>query len=129
MMNGREEKTFKLGKTILTESELKIAVTYKGEIFTMLYPTPLQKTMIENDIALRLNGYSRSSFSPDHLAYVEACVTIAATMIRDECPDWFEGPWDCYDDELITALFAGYFQFRDEFRRRIRGDSVAGDSK
>lgn len=127
--NKEQEKTYRLGKTVLTESDLKIQIPYKGEVFTLRYPTPLQKSMIENEIARRLGGYPRASFSNDHLALVEACATIDILMIKEDCPKWFESPWTCLDEDLITDLFAGYFRFRDNIRARIRGSGVEESSK
>jgi len=117
---SEEERTYRLGKTVLSQSDLKIEIEYKGEVFTLHYPTPLQKTMIESEIARRLGGLPRASYPADHLAMVEACSTIDTLMEQKDCPDWFDGPWTCYDDELITTLYAGYFQFRDQFRDRLR---------
>jgi len=125
---NEEEKKYRLGKMVLSESELKIKVDYKGDVFTLKYPTPLQKSMIENEIARRLGGFPRASFSADHLAMVEACASIDILMVGDECPKWFETPWTCYDEELIAALYDGYFQFRDQFRQRIRGSGVEESS-
>lgn len=129
MFNKEREKQYKLGKTILNESDLKIQIPYKGDIFTLQYPNPMLRTAIETEIARRLGGYPRSSFSPDHIATIEATVTIDILMIRDECPDWFEGPWTCYDDALIANLYDGYLRFRDEFRKKLRSDRLEGDNK
>ena len=123
------EKKYRLGKTVLTEDDLNIVIPYKGDTFVLRYPTPVQKSMIENEIARRLNGYPRSCFSQDHLGTVEACATIDTLMVRDKCPLWFDGPWTCLDDNLIAELFTGYFQFRDNFRQRLRGDGLEGDSE
>jgi len=127
--NKEQEKKYRLGKTVLTESDLKIQIPYKGDVFTLKYPTPLQKSMIENEIARRLGGYPRASFSSEHLALVEACSTIDILMIKEDCPNWFESPWTCLDEDLITELFAGYYRFRDGFREHIRSPGMEGSSK
>ena len=124
-----EEKTYQLGKTVLTESDLRIQVPYKGEVFTLKYPTPVERTMIENEIARRLGGFPRASFSPDHLALVEACATIDILMVEGECPDWFVTPWECVDDVLIGEIFQGYFTFRDKLRERLRPGGLEDSSK
>lgn len=125
----KSERKYRLGKTVLTEDDLKIVIPYKEDTFTLKYPTPVQKTMIENEIARRLSGYPRASFSSDHLAMVEACATIDILMVKEECPDWFEGPWTCIDEDLVAELYSGYFQFRDGFRQRLRGHGLEGDGK
>ncbi len=125
----QSERKYRLGKTVLNESDLKISIVYKEDTFVLLYPTPVKKTMIENEIARRLNGYARTSFSTDHLSLVEACATIDVVMVKEECPDWYEGPWTCVDEKLIAELFAGYFQFRDNFRQKLHGGELEGSSE
>ncbi len=44
------ERKFRLGKMVLTESDLKITVVYKEDTFVLMYPTPVKKTMIDNEI-------------------------------------------------------------------------------
>lgn len=124
-----DERTYRLGKAVLTQSDLEIQIEYKGEVFTLHYPTPLQKTMIESEIARRLGGLPRASYPSEHLAMVEACCTIDILMERKGCPDWFDGPWTCYDEDLITTLFSGYFQFRDRFRERVRKGGLEEGSR
>ncbi len=132
MFGGKDqetEKTYRVGKQVLRESELKIQVTYKGEVFTLLYPTPLRKSMIETEMARRFGGLPRSSFSQEHIALVEACVIIDTLMIPKECPSWFTTPWECVDENLITEIYQGYFQFRDRFRERLRSNGAEGGGK
>ena len=129
MFNKEKIQQIKMGKTILNENDLKIAISYKGEIFTLQYPNPMLRSVIETEIARRLGGYPRSSFSADHITAVEACATIDSLMISNECPDWFDGPWTCVDDALIATLYNGYLRFRDQFRKKLRKDKLEGDSK
>lgn len=118
-MDAKEE-TINLGRMILRQSDLEIPVIYKGEVFTLKYPTPAMQTAIEADIARRLGGYPRTSFSVDHVASVEACVTVDFTIIADKSPKWFKNVWGCYDEELIATLFEGYLSFRRRFQEKLR---------
>ena len=115
-----EEKSFRLGKQIIHEDDLKIKVEYNGEIFTLRYPNPIQKAAIEAEIARRLNGLSREAYPVDHVAMLEAHCFVENLYIPKECPDWFQGAWVCYDEMLIAELYAGYLRFRDNFRERIK---------
>lgn len=116
----REEELIQLGKNVIREADLEIPITYKGEQFTLRYASPALQSAIEMEIARRLGGMPRSSYSPDHLASIEAYVIIDMTYIADKCPKWFKGPWVCYDDDLILELYKGYYSFRDQFRERLR---------
>jgi len=126
--NKSEDDVIQLGRSIIRESELEIPVDYKGEVFTLKYPTPSMSAAIEAEIARRLGGYPRASYSVEHVAGVEATVTVDALYIPEKCPKWFRGPWTCYDEELVGRLFEGYYQFRDKFRERLRsGGFEEGD--
>lgn len=111
----------KIGKKVLSEDDLKFTVQYKGEIFTLRYPTPFEKAAIEAEIARRLGGYSRESFPPDHLAMVEMTAYVNQLVVPEESPDWFKSAWTCYDESCIANLYQGYLRFRGNFQTRIRG--------
>ena len=131
MFGGKSEdagKAYRIGKQVIAESELKIQIPYKGDMFTLKYPTPILRTMIETEIARRLGGYARSSYTTEHLSLVEACATIDLLMIPEECPNWFL-PWECLDEALIAALYDGYFRFRDQLRERLRSTGPESGSK
>ena len=115
-----DKDVINLGRMILRQSDLEIPITYKGEVFTLKYPTPAMQTAIEADIARRLGGFPRTSFSADHVLSVEACVTIDFTIIAEKSPKWFKNVWGCYDEELIATLFEGYCSFRRGFQDKLR---------
>ena len=115
-----EDKTIKIGRSILHESDLEIPIQYNGELFTLKYPEPWRQAAIEAEIARRLNGFPRASFSPEHLANIEAYVTVDLTYIPEKCPTWFKGPWMCYDEGVVVELIKGYFLFRDKFTQKLR---------
>ncbi|MHA2426495.1 MAG: hypothetical protein ACXADB_00445 [Candidatus Hermodarchaeia archaeon] len=127
--DNEEGRTYRIGKEALHEDDLKIPIMYNGETFVLKYPNPAVKATIESEIARRLGGFPRSSFSTEHLAEVEAYVTIDVLYDPKECPKWFEGPWATYDDELIRTLIEGYYQFRERFRTRLRSRGFAEGSK
>lgn len=119
--NKKEEQdVIELGRSIIREADLEIPITYNGEVFTLKYPTPAMQAAIESEIARRLNGFPRSSFTNEHLTAIEAYVIIDLTYIPEKSPSWFKGPWTCYDEDLITTLYKGYFLFRNEFQSKLR---------
>ena len=124
-----DEKNFiTLGKNILKEDDLQFTATYKGEIFTLKYPTPYEKAQIEVEIARRLNGLPRASYPETFLVLLEATVTIDCCY-TEKCPKWFKGPWTCYDEEVIVALWKSYVVFRDQFQNRLKLDYFEKNSK
>jgi hypothetical protein len=118
-MSEKESKNIQLGQNILSEGDLLITAQYDGEEFTLQYPDPLQKSAIEVEIARRLGGFPRSTFSSDHVIMTEAHVIIDSLYIADKCPKWFV-PWKCLDERLIMVLYNAYLSFRDEFREKLR---------
>ena len=131
MFKGKEsdKEMAKLGKQIIMEHDLEIPITYKDEIFTLQYPTPLMRSAIENEIARRLGGYARDTYAPQHLQLIESTVYVNELYIQDKCPKWFKSAWLCYDDELIQELYAGYLLFRGEFQEKVRSDKFQGSSQ
>lgn len=126
-VNGNEkDKTIQLGKNVLHQDDLKISVEYNGEVFTLRYPSPIQRAGIENEIARRLGGLPRESYDIDSLTLIIMSAYVENLYIPDECPDWFKGAWNCYDDELIANLYTGYLRFRDEFRNRVKQGKFSG---
>lgn len=115
-----DDKAIKLGKQILHESDLKITVEYKGEIFTLKYPNPVEKSIIESNISRTLGGVPREAHTLEHITMVTATCYVDSLIILDESPDWFISAWTCYDEELIGTLYAGYLRFRDSFQKKIR---------
>jgi hypothetical protein len=114
------ETTVTLGKQILHEDDLQIKVEYKGDSFSLRYPNPLQRSMIEQEIAKRLGGLSRSAYDPEHLMMITASCYVDNLYEPKGCPVWFDGAWTCYDEALIAELYAGYLRFRDSFREKLR---------
>lgn len=123
------KKEIKIGQQIIHEDDLLFEVEYNGEIFTMQYPTPHMKALIETDIANRLGGYSRSAFSENHVFRVEATAYVNNLVVKEKSPDWFKNAWTCYDEDCILVLFNGYVEFRDKFQTRIRSGGPEGGSK
>lgn len=120
-----DEKEYVLGKQVLTEDDLKFTVDYKGDTFTLRYPTPFVKTQIEADIARRLGGMARESFSMEALAQIEVTAYANALVVPSECPPWFskvKSLWDYYDENLAIELYRGYVSFRDRFRDDLLND-------
>jgi len=124
-----DKDLIQMGRMILRQSDLEIPVTYKGEVFTLKYPSPSMSAAIEAEIARRLGGYPRSSFAFDHIAHVEACVIIDFTIIPSKSPKWFTSVWNCYDESLIAELYSGYHSFRQSFQERIRSGGFEEGSK
>ena len=116
---AEESKSLQIGKNVLTEDDLLIQIPYEDDLFVLKYPTPLVRSQIEVEIARRLGGFSRNTFSSDHVIMTEALVTLDTIYVVDKCPKWFT-PWTCIDDHLIMVLFNGYLSFRDEFREKLR---------
>ena len=122
------EENIRLGKQILHEDDLKITATYEGEMFVLKYPDPIQQSQIEMEIARRLGGYPRSSYSADYLMQLEMNVIVDMLYIAESCPAWYEGPFRDYDEQRTIALYNAYLKFRDKFRRRLHsGKSKTGN--
>lgn len=119
---AEKKEEYRVGEMVLTEDDLKFTVTYKGEIFTMRYPTPFELAAIEAEIVRKLGGFPRASYPTEHLAKVEATAYVEQLVIRDESPKWFKSAWTCYDDLCISELYGGYLRFRSAFQDRFRGD-------
>lgn len=124
-----DEKAIKLGKQIIQQADLKISVEYKGEIFIMQYPNPLQRALIETNISNRLGGVPREAHTALHVAAVTATCYVDLLIIPAESPDWFISAWTCFDEELIATLYSGYLDFRDSFQTKIREGRFQGPSK
>jgi len=127
VQNKPEDRTYHIGKQILTESDLKVQITYKDEVFTLKLANPLEKSAIEAEIARRLGALSREAFSADHVAMVEAATYISNCLVVDESPKWYN-PWLCHDEMLTATLYSGYLRFRDGFRERLAKDGFSPDS-
>lgn len=113
-------KEIRIGQKVLHEDDLKFSVEYQGEVFRLKYPSPFEKAAIEADIARKLGGMPRTSFSPEHVAMIEAQAYVDYMVVAEESPDWFKSAWTCYDDLCVAELYAGYLRFRGEFSQRIR---------
>ncbi len=113
---------YRVGEMVLTEDDLTFTVVYKGETFTLRYPTPFELSLIEADIAKRLGGMPRTSFPEEHVQRVEATAYVDQLVDRDESPNWFKTAWTCYDDRCIQTLYGGYLRFRSQFQERFKGD-------
>ncbi len=117
-----EEKksSYQIGKQVLTEDDLKFPVEYKGEVFTLWYPNPQQRSIIETEITRRLGGVPREACSMEMVGLTTACAYVDNLMVPNESPTWFTSAWTCYDEELIATLYAGYLTFRDKIQTKIR---------
>ena len=122
-----EERSIKIGAQILREDELEIQVPYKDDIFVLKYTSPIIRSQVEMEVARRLGGFSRSSYSADYLLQLEMNVTVDLLYISEKCPGWYEGPFRDYDEERTLILYNGFLQFREEFRRRLRSQPEDGD--
>ena len=127
-MGPTNSNDIRIGQQVLHEDDLEIPITYKGEIFTLKYPTPFERAAIESDISRRLGGAARNSFPADHLALVEACAYVDGLLIPDKSPKWFKSAWTCYDETCIGVLYRGYLQFRNTFQERFVEDRLEEDS-
>jgi hypothetical protein len=125
-MEDKGTKAIKLGQMLLNDEDLKIRVQYNGEMFTMRYPTPLEKAQIESDIARTLGGMPRSAFPEEHLFLVEATAYVNRLVVVEECPDWFKSAWTCYDERLTATLYGEYLTFRNSFRNRVAEGGLPG---
>lgn len=126
---AEEKKDYQLGKQVLTEQDIRIPIEYKGEIFTLQYPNPYQRTLIESEIARHLGGVARENYPLDHVTTVCACAYINSIIVQDESPKWFTSAWTCLDEELIGTLYGGYLRFRDELQGKIKKDGFARGSE
>lgn len=115
-----KKSAYQIGKQVLTEDDLKFPVEYKGEVFTLRYPNPLQRSIIEAEIVRRLGGVPREACSLEAITTVTACAYIDNLVVPTESPAWFTSAWTCYDEELIGTLYAGYLDFRDKIQKKIR---------
>jgi len=115
-----KDEGVKLGKQILYPKDMKFSITYKGEIFTMRYPMPFEKQQIEAEIARRLDGHPRATYSNDALMLLEATAYVNALVIAEESPSWFTSAWTCMDEELIATLYGEYLSFRSTFRKKLQ---------
>lgn len=123
-----KDKAVQIGKMLLNPEELKIKVTYNGEIFVLHYPNPMEKAQIETEIARTLNGLPRSSYPNEHLYLVEATAYVNNLLIPEESPSWFKSAWTCYDEVLLATLYGEYVRFRDRFRERFADNGLQGSS-
>jgi hypothetical protein len=121
-----KEKALKLGKSILRESDLEVSVTYRGEVFTLRLPNPSQMAQIETEIARRLGGYPRDSFSVDHLTRIRMMVTIDLTLVAEKSPNWFSSAGQCYDEELLAKLYSEFIDSREQFLQRLKNGYYEG---
>lgn len=60
---------------------------------------------------------------------VRAYCTIDILYVWDKCPNWFTGPWACYDEDLVVALYKEYLNFRLKFQENLRNGMYEGDHK
>lgn len=127
-MDAKAPKEFRIGKQVLKEQDLLFTYQYDGELFTMRYPSPLTISLIENEIARRLGGIPRESYSLEHVSMVSCRVYIDYLVEKDKSPSWFN-VWECLDDNLVVGLYETYVKFRDTFRERIRTGYFTGNRK
>ena len=121
-----EERSVRIGAQILREDELEIRVPYKDDIFVLKYPNPIIRSQVEMEVARRLGGYPRASYSAGYLLQLEMNVTVDLLYISEKCPNWYEGPFQDYDEERTLVIYNGFLQFREEFRRRLRSQPEDG---
>ena len=123
-----KNKEIRIGQQIIHEDDLKFPVEYQGETFTLKYPSPYDRVLIETSISKHLGGLSRSSYPMEHLQLVEAMAYVDYLVVRDESPSWFKGAWTCYDEMCIQTLYTGYCSFRVEFQSKIEHGELEGPS-
>lgn len=120
-MSDFTEDEIQIGQQVLQSDDLKIKLSHRGEQFVLRYPNPGLVGLIQNDVARRLGGHARGSFTAEYLAKLEAFTTIDFLYAPEECPEWFSGgPFACLDDELVMELYRGYLQFCQKFRDKLR---------
>jgi hypothetical protein len=124
-----DKKTYKIGRQIIHEDDLKIPIDYKGDVFTLKYPTPIERAMIESEIARRLGGMPREAFTLELLSLTTAATYVDNLIIKEESPSWFTSAWQCLDEEVTGTLYTGYLQFREKLQQRIRDEGFARDSE
>jgi len=117
---AQEEKSYQIGKQIIAEHDLQFTVEYGGEIFTLRYPNIAERASIEAEISRNLGNQPRSNFSAEHVALIEATVYAQNLVIPEKSPKWFTNAWTCPDEELLSQLYIGYFQFRGKLREKLR---------
>ena len=126
------KSSYQIGKQVLTEDDLKFPVEYKGDVFILRYPNPLQRSLIESEITRRLGGVPREACSIEMISLTTACAYIDNLVVSADSPSWFTSAWTCYDEEMIGTLYAGYLDFRDKIQKKIRAGgferSVEGGS-
>jgi len=74
----------KVGNQTLREDDLEIKVEYQGEMFIMAYPNQWTKAEIERLIALKLGGMPRNSYTPEHVANIEAFTYVNELVNTDK---------------------------------------------
>lgn len=117
---GGDPSALQVGKNVLHQEDLQFDVTYNGEVFTLRYPTPHTQSFIEVEIARRLDGLPRNSFSEEQLIRIEAYAYVNSLLVPEKSPSWFKSAWTCMDEDLIFALYKAYIEFKETFRRRLR---------
>lgn len=122
-------KEIKLGQKIISEDALKFKVVYNGETFTLQYPSPIIRSMIEAEISRKLGGFARNTFDATHLAFIEATAYVDNLIVREESPEWFKSAWTCYDEACIGALYNGYLNFRGTFQTRLNAGELEKTGK
>ena len=112
----------KLAHKVLKEDDLRFDVNIDGEVFVMKYPLPFENGLIQGEVARRLGGFPRTSFSEEHVAMTEAYCYVEAMVIHEDSPSWFTSAWACPDDDVVLKLYQGYLQFRSKLQGQLRGD-------
>ena len=127
---NKDQETIKIGNQTLNEDDLQFNVEYKGEMFTLVYPSPWAKIEIERIITQKLGAAPRSSYTQEHINFVEAVVYVNELIVLDKSPSWFKSALTCYDTELINTLYAGYLSFRRKFKDKLQtGGFAEGNRK
>ena len=121
------EEIIKLGRNVLMEHDLRFNIEHNGEVFVMKFPDPIVENQIETEIARRLGGYPRESFTENHLTKLRMIVTIDFLMV--DSPTWFTSAGRCYDEQLIAKLFTEYVTFRESFQKKLYDGSFERDNR
>lgn len=113
-----KEETYRVGKQILNQDDVRRVIKVKDEVFRIKFPTPIEQERIERDIALRLGGNPLDSIPASSYNAIRMCVTL--DHIIEDSPEWWKTSGECYDEEILAKLWDEYLIERDKFRRLLR---------
>jgi hypothetical protein len=117
-----EEKTYNLGRQILKENDIQktLVVGEYKDTFKVHFPNPLEQEAIERDVAMRMGGVPLDAYP--QTAYNALRMNVTLDRVVLEKPEWWQYTnfAECYDEELVSALWEAYLEARESFRGSIR---------